>query len=45
VTIADFERFRTRHPAACERIMRNLARLLAERLIVANAKVDLLTSG
>ncbi|MBR0872742.1 glutaminase A [Bradyrhizobium tropiciagri] len=45
ITIADFERFRAQHPPACERIMRNLAQLLADRLIVANAKVDLLTSG
>ena len=39
-----FERFRKQHPHASERIMRNLAQLLAERLIVANAKVDILTS-
>ncbi|MBR0751777.1 glutaminase A [Bradyrhizobium jicamae] len=45
VPIADFERFRTQHPRAGERIMRNLAQLLAERLIIANAKVDLLTSS
>ncbi|MGF6308710.1 glutaminase [Bradyrhizobium sp. i1.8.4] len=45
VTIRDFERFREQHPRAGERIMRNLAQILAERLIVANAKVDLLTSG
>jgi glutaminase len=45
VPIADFERFRAQHPRAGERIMRNLAQLLAERLIVANAKVDLLTSS
>ncbi|WFU29922.1 glutaminase A [Bradyrhizobium brasilense] len=45
VTIEDFERFRERHPRAGERIMRNLAQILADRLIVANAKVDLLTSG
>ncbi len=43
--MADFERFREQHPRAGERIMRNLAQILAERLIVANAKVDLLTSG
>jgi hypothetical protein len=30
---------------AGERIMRNLARLLADRLIVANAKVNLLTAS
>ncbi|MHC2437373.1 glutaminase A [Bradyrhizobium sp. USDA 4451] len=45
VAITDFERFREHHPRAGERIMRNLAQILAERLIVANAKVDLLTSG
>src|SRR5262249_12888252 len=45
IAIADFERFRDRHPKAGERIMRNLAKILAERLIVANTKVDLLTSS
>ncbi|MGY4417996.1 glutaminase [Bradyrhizobium sp. JR6.1] len=45
VEIRDFERFREQHPRAGERIMRNLAQILADRLIVANAKVDLLTSG
>src|SRR5262245_28770419 len=45
IQIADFERFRDRHPKAGERIMRNLAEILAERLIVANTKVDLLTSS
>ncbi|MCA6112356.1 glutaminase A [Bradyrhizobium cenepequi] len=44
IPLRDFERFRKQHPRASERIMRNLAQLLAERLIVANAKVDLLTS-
>ncbi|MBR0696174.1 glutaminase A [Bradyrhizobium lablabi] len=42
--IADFAHFRKQHPRACELIMRNLAMLLANRLILANAKVDLLTS-
>jgi glutaminase len=45
IPVGDFEQFRTRHPRAGERIMRNLALLLADRLIVANAKVDLLTSN
>ena len=45
VPVREFERFRKQHPRAGERIMRNLAQLLADRLIVANAKVDLLTSG
>jgi glutaminase len=44
IPIADFERFRDRRPKAGERIMRNLAQLLAARLIVANTKVNLLTS-
>jgi glutaminase len=44
VPLKDFERFREQHPRASERIMRNLAQLLADRLIVANAKVDILTS-
>jgi glutaminase len=44
VPLKDFERFREQHPRASERIMRNLAKLLADRLIVANAKVDILTS-
>jgi glutaminase len=45
VPLADFERFRDNHPATSERIMRNLAQLLADRLIVANAKVNLLTAS
>jgi glutaminase len=45
VPLADFERFRDNHPATSERIMRNLAQLLADRLIVANAKVNLLTAN
>jgi glutaminase len=43
IKLSNFERFRAQHPQAGERIMRNLAQLLADRLIVANAKVDLLT--
>jgi glutaminase len=43
VPLADFQRFREAHPRIGERIMRNLAQLLADRLIVANAKVNLLT--
>src|SRR6202012_1780240 len=39
ISTADFESFRDRHPKAGERIMRNLAQILAERLIVANTKV------
>jgi glutaminase len=45
VPLRDFERFREQHPRAGERIMRNLAQLLADRLILANAKVNLLTSS
>jgi glutaminase len=44
IPIHDFERFRNQHPKAGERIMRNLAQLLAERLVVANTKVNLLTA-
>jgi glutaminase len=44
ISIADFERFRNQHPKAGERIMRNLAQLLADRLIIANTKVNLLTA-
>ena len=44
VLLRDFERFREQHPRTGERIMRNLAQLLADRLIVANAKVNLLTA-
>ena len=43
IPLNSFERFREKHPRVGERIMRNLAQLLAERLIVANTKVDLLT--
>ena len=45
IPLRDFERFRVQHPRAGERIMRNLAQLLADRLIVANTKIDLLTSS
>jgi glutaminase len=44
ISLRDFERFRRQHPGAGEHIMRNLAKLLADRLIVANMRVDLLTS-
>jgi glutaminase len=45
VPLPDFQRFREQHPRTGERIMRNLAQLLAERLIVANTKVNLLTAN
>jgi glutaminase len=41
----EFARFRQNHPRIGEQIMRNLALLLAERLIVANNRVNLLTSN
>jgi glutaminase len=45
ISLADFERFREQHPRAGERIMRNLAQLLADRLIVANNRVNLLSAN
>jgi glutaminase len=45
ILTADFEAFGDRHPRAGERIMRNLAQLLADRLIVANTKLNLLTAN
>jgi glutaminase len=45
VPLRDFQRFREQHPGTGERIMRNLAQLLARRLIVANTKVNLLTAN
>jgi glutaminase len=45
VPLCDFEGFREKHPRTGERIMRNLAQLLADRLIVANTKVNLLTAN
>jgi glutaminase len=45
VPLGDFQRFREARPRTGERIMRNLAQLLADRLIVANNKVNLLTAS
>jgi glutaminase len=45
VSLDEFNRFREIHPRIGEQIMRNLALLLAERLIVANNRVNLLTSN
>lgn len=45
IPLREFERFSRQHQRAGERIMRNLAQLLAGRLIVANTKIDLLTSN
>ncbi|MCW5735661.1 MAG: glutaminase A [Enhydrobacter sp.] len=39
-----YARFREEHPQASERIIRNLAALLARKLIVANRKIDALAS-
>jgi glutaminase len=45
VALGDFQGFREQHPRTGERIMRNLAQLLADRLIVANTRLDLLTAN
>jgi glutaminase len=45
VPLDAFLRFRETHPRIGERIMRNLALLLADRLIVANTKVSVLTAN
>jgi glutaminase len=45
VPLEAFQRFRDNHPRTGERIMRNLAQLLADRLIVANTRVNLLTAS
>ncbi len=42
--IAEFNRFRQEHPQIAERVTRNLAAILAKRLILANAKIDLLSA-
>jgi glutaminase len=42
--LAAYAGFRERHAEVGERIVRNLAVLLAKRLIHANTKIDLLTS-
>jgi glutaminase len=44
IPLSDFERFREHHPRTGERIMRSLAQILADRLILANTKVELLTA-
>ncbi len=45
VPLAEFARFREDNPRIGQQIMRNLALLLAERLIVANNRVNLLTTN
>jgi glutaminase len=42
IALIDFEHFRARHLKAGATIMRNLAKLLADRLIAADARLDLL---
>jgi glutaminase len=44
LSMADFSAFRDRYPKAGERIMANLSRLLAKRLIAANSKIEALAS-
>ena len=44
LSLDDYARFRERHPRASERIVHNLAALLARKLIVANRKIDALAS-
>jgi glutaminase len=44
VTLSDFERYRSENPDVGEQIMRNLAHLLADRLMLANAKLNLLAA-
>jgi glutaminase len=44
VPLRDFQRFRDTNPGVGEQIMRNLAQLLADRLMLANARLNLLTA-
>ena len=44
VPLSDFQRFREQHPTTGEWIMRNLAQLLADRLMVATTRVNLLSA-
>lgn len=45
VPLRDFESFREKNPGIGEQIMRNLAQLLVDRLVVANTKLDLLSAN
>ena len=45
IPLQAFDDFRARRPAAAEIIVRNLARLLAHRLLQANTKIDLLSAN
>lgn len=44
LSVEAYRRFRLTHPHCAERIMANLAHLLAGRLMLANAKVELLSA-
>ena len=44
LSLSAYADFRTSHPESGERIMRNLATLLARRLMLANSKVDQLSA-
>jgi glutaminase len=45
IPLAAFDAFRAERPAAAEIIVRNLAKLLAHRLLQANTKIDLLSAN
>lgn len=45
IPLAAFDDFRARRPAAAEIIVRNLAQMLAHRLLQANTKIDLLSAN
>ena len=45
IALDTFDAFRARRPAAAELIMRNLAHVLAHRLLQANTKIDLLSAN
>jgi glutaminase len=45
IALDKFNDFRARRPADAERIMRNLADLLAHRLLQANTKIELLSAN
>jgi glutaminase len=42
--IAEFDRFRRDNPHIGERVARNLAGILAKRLILANAKINVVSA-
>jgi hypothetical protein len=45
IALDTFDEFRASRPAAAELIMRNLAHVLAHRLLQANTKIDLLSAN